>query len=98
MGKLKDDSKLYNVLSEIYDSKKDGEHDLELYNECVDKALDYGRREIRYVIFSLKSLYGEVNTGIESADILTKVTKSLAGDSFKAFFIISVLETALDEK
>lgn len=98
MGKLKDDSELYKKLSETYDSKNSGKHDFELYNECINIALGYDKREIRYVIFSLKSLYGELDTGIESADVLTKLTKLLAGDSFKASFIISVLEAALEEK
>lgn len=53
MSKLVNDSELYKKLSDMYDENKEtGNINLEFFNECVDKALDYNKREIKYVIFN----------------------------------------------
>ena len=98
MGKLRDDSKLYEELSNKYDERENEDIHFEFFDGCVDTALRYSKREMRFVIFKLKSLYDDVDTGLEKANLITKVVKFLAGDSFKASFIITVLEVALDEK
>ena len=113
MSKLVNDSELYKKLSDMYDENKEtGNINLEFFNECVDKALDYSKREIKYVIFTLKLLNEDSDTASEVVDILKssahtasdiangilKAAKAIVGDSYKASFIIAVLETTLDEK
>lgn len=98
MGKLTDNSGLYAELSSMYDARKDKNFSLKFFNKCVDKALKYSKREMKYVIFNLKSLYDDTESGIEKVNSFMKIIKLFVGDSFKASFIITVLETALDEK
>lgn len=96
MSKLKEDSQLYMTLDQMYSNAE--KHDFKLYNECVDVALQFGKREIRFVIFRLKSMHGGVDSGSEVADKIKKATDLLVGDPNKAAFIVSVLETALAEE
>lgn len=96
MAALKDDSKLYKQLAEIYDKNK--EHiSLEIFTECVNIAKTAERTEIKYILFNLKCLYTDTDTGIEKADVICKIIKLFAGDSFRCSFVIAVLETALEE-
>ena len=95
MSDLKDDSKLYKELSEMYDAKSN--KDLDLFNECVDIAERYSKREMKYVIFRLKAMDDDADTGLDIVNVPVKILKALVGDSYKSSFIISVLETALDE-
>ena len=99
MSKLVNDSELYKKLSDMYDENKEtGNINLEFFNECVDKALDYSKREIKYVIFTLKLLNEDSDTASDIANGILKAAKAIVGDSYKASFIIAVLETTLDEK
>lgn len=83
----------------MYDENKEtGNINLEFFNECVDKALDYSKREIKYVIFTLKLLNEDSDTASDIANGILKAAKAIVGDSYKASFIIAVLETTLDEK
>lgn len=98
MGKLIEDSQLYAKLSKKYEERDDKDTvSLQFFNECVDVALEYSRREMRYVIFKLKELYDDKDTGLDTSNAMIKIATLLAGNSFKASFMISVLETALDE-
>ena len=99
MSKLVNDSELYKKLSDMYDENKEtGNINLEFFNECVDKALDYNKREIKYVIFTLKLLNEDSDTASDIANGILKAAKAIVVDSYKASFIIAVLETTLDEK
>lgn len=96
MGKLTEESKLYVELSRKYEEEK-GNISLSLFNECVDIALKSNKREIQFVLFNLRYLYGDVDTRFEQVNKMTKQIKTLAGDNLKAVFMISVLETTLNE-
>mgnify|MGYP006868094886 CR=1 FL=1 len=96
MAALKDDSKLYKQLAEIYDKNK-GDISLEVFSNCVNIAKKAERTEIKYILFKLKCLYTDTDTGIESANVLSKIIKLFAGDDFRCSFVIAVLETALEE-
>lgn len=98
MGKLVEDSKLYAELSKKYDAKGNEDITLSLFNECVDIALKSTKREMQFVLFKLRCLYEDVDTGLEQVNVIAKVIKLFAGNSMKASFIITVLETALEEK
>ena len=98
MGKLTEKSTLYAELSKKYKDKMEEDISLNFFNECVDIALNANKREIRFVLFELRCLYGDVDAGLENVNIATKVIKVFSGDNRKAAFIIAVLETALDEK
>ena len=95
MSDLKDDSKLYKELSEMYDAKSN--KDLDLFNECVDIAERCSKREMKYVIFRLKAMDDDADTGLDIVNVPVKIIKALVGDSYKSSFIISVFEAALDE-
>ena len=94
MADLKKESKLYQELSEKCENE---DYTLELFNECVEIAKRANPREIKYVLFNLKVLYEKDDTGIDKATAILKVIQAIAGNSFKASFIIYVLNTALEE-
>lgn len=94
MADLKKESKLYQELSEKCEN---ADYTLELFNECVEIAKRANPREIKYVLFNLKFLYEKDDTGIDKATAIVKVMQAIAGNSFKASFIIYVLNTALEE-
>lgn len=96
MGKLADESELYDKLKKIYDENK-GNLTLDVFNQCVDIACEADYREIKFILFKLKCLYDEVDTGNSDVNSITKIIKTLAGDNMKCSFIINVLETALEE-
>lgn len=96
MSGLKDDSKLYNQLAEIYEKNK--EHiSLDVFKECVEIAKKSEKTEIKYVLFKLKCLYEDPDTGIDKINVIGKIIKLFAGDNFKCSFVIAVLETALED-
>ena len=97
MAKLSEESCLYNNLYQKYDDKKE-DITLELFEECIDIAKEANSREIRFVLFKLKSLYDDTDIGIDNINKLTKIAKCLVGNNYKASFLICVLETALEEK
>lgn len=104
MGKLTEESELYKNLSKKYDDEKKPDDEkkhacvsLELFNDCVDIAKKASKREVRYVLFNLKCLYVD-SSGLEKLDILSNIVKMFVGNSMKASFIITVLETALEEE
>ena len=97
MAKLSNESSLYNELSQKYDEKK-GDITLELFKECISIAKKATSIEMKFILFKLKSLYGNRDSGINKINIISKVTKDLVGDNYKASFMIFVLETALEEK
>ncbi len=100
MGKLIEKSSLYQNLSEQYDNNIKINKDItyELFDKCIDIAKRSTKREIRFVLFELKNLYEENETGNETATAILKLITHMFGNNRKASFMISVLETALDEK
>lgn len=96
MGKLREESSLYDKLCQEYERKKD--IDLELFSKCVDIAVKGEKREIKFILFKLKCLYEDIDTGSEKANSINKIIKYIAGDTNKTSFVITVLETALEEK
>lgn len=96
MVALKDDSKLYKQLIEIYDKNKD-HISLEVFTKCVKIAKKAKRTEIKYILFNLKSLYSETDTGVAKINTIHKIIRLFAGDDFRCSFMIAVLETALEE-
>lgn len=96
MAGLKDDSKLYKQLAEIYEKNK--KHiTLDVFKDCVKIAKEAERTEIKYVLFKLKCLYDDPDTGLEKINVIGKTIKVFVGDNFRASFVIAVLETALEE-
>lgn len=100
MAPLRKESKSYEKISDMYDNKK-GDLTLEFFEECVNVACESTPREIRFVLFKLKFLNEEVDTGNEVIDTLTNTTKkiffALTEKKLKSAFIIAVFETALEE-
>lgn len=97
MAKLSDESELYAELSRKFDSQG-GNISLEFFNECIDFVSQASTREIKFLLFKLKCLYDDVDTGLEAVNTATKIIKVFVGDSIKESFMITVLEIALDEK
>ena len=52
---------------------------------------------MKYVIFRLKAMDDDADTGLDIVNVPVKIIKALVGYIYKSSFIISVLETALDE-
>ncbi len=96
MGKLREESCLYDKLCQEYERKTD--IDLELFNRCVDIAVEGDKREIKFILFKLRCLYEDIDIGSEKVNSINKLIKYIAGDTNKASFMITVLETALEEK
>ena len=99
MASLSKESKLYKMLSERYEeAKKNEKLDFEFYDTCVDEVIrNNSKREINFILLRLKCLYDDPDKGVEKANIVIKIVKAIWGNSYKASFIISVLETAMME-
>lgn len=72
------------------------DYSLENFRKCVLIVQKVDKIEAKYILFNLKSLYEDSDTGSERVDKLSKFIKLFAGDSFKASFVIAVIETALE--
>lgn len=102
MAALRDESKLYRTLDDMYKNKKDNDISEGFYVECIEVALEFSKREIQFALFKLRLLNEDIDSGIEVvnniSNSLQKVLDSLTGKNIKKTFIINVLEIALDEK
>lgn len=96
MGRLKNESKLYDELSDLYDNNK-GKITLDIYKEAMKISRQYGKEEIQFVLFKLRYVNGEVDTGLDVVNLClnhaTKILNNLTGREYKLAFIYSVLET-----
>ena len=72
------------------------------FNECIEVALKFSKRDIQFVLFKLKLLNVDVDSGIETvnniSNSLQKVLDVLTGKNIERSLIINILEIALDEK
>lgn len=82
-------------------AKGDKEISKEFFSECISVATFFGKREIRFVLFNLKLMNEDVDTGIDTIssllNSLQKVLNTIMGKNIKKTFIITVLESALEE-
>ena len=95
MKPLDEESKLYTEISDLFDENK-GKITLDNYKEAIKIAKKYEKEEIQYVLFRLKYVNSDVETGVVAMDkglnILTKIASTLTGRDYKLAFIYSVLE------
>lgn len=102
MATLKEESKLYRTLDDMYQNKKSADISETFFNECIEIALTFSKREIQFALFKLKLLSEDIDSGIEVvnsiSNSLQKVLDSLTGKNIKRALIINILEIALDEK
>lgn len=102
MAALRDESKLYRTLDDMYKNKKNNDISEEFYNKCIEVSHKFSKREIQFVLFKLKLLNVDIDSGIENVNKITnslqKVFDYLMGKNIKRAFIINVLEITLDEK
>lgn len=96
MGELKKESKLYEELSNLYDNNK-SEITLDVYKEAIKIARKYEKEEIQFVLFKLRYVNSEIETGLggvnKCLNITASIVNSLMGMRYKLAFIYSVLET-----
>ena len=96
MKPLAEESKLYKEISDLFD-KNNGKITLDNYKEAIKIAKEYEKEEIQYVLFRLKYVNSDVETGVIVVDkvlnILTKIANTLKRKDYKLAFIYSVLET-----
>lgn len=96
MAALKVESELYKELSALYDKSK-GEITLAVYKSAIEIAQKYEKVEIQFVLFKLRYVNSDVNTGFAGVDkcinFSTKILTNLTGKQYKLAFIYSVLET-----
>lgn len=99
MGKLADESKLYEKLLRKYELVTCyNDISLDLYNDCVDISKKFTRREIKFVQFKLNFINENNGHGLEIVDKVVNTISDLSGkDKLRRDFMLSVLETALDE-
>ena len=101
MGNLREESELYNQLCVKYEKKGNKDISLEFFKECVDLACKASPVEIRFILFKLKCLNAEENTGVGKIDDLLnsmkKVLDTILGKNMKIAFITAVLEMALED-
>ncbi len=94
MAALKEESILYEKLAIFYENHKDN-ISLDVFSEGVNIAKKAERIEIRYILYKLKSLYGDDDLSEKSNKII-KMIKYLFGNNRRKSFIIAILETALE--
>lgn len=102
MAGLRDESELYRKLDDMYNYKKSKDITQVFFNECIEVALKFSKRDIQFVLFKLKLLNEDIDSGIETANSISnslqKVLDALTGKNIKRALIINILEIALDEK
>lgn len=99
---LRERSKLYRTLDDMYKSKTDEDISEDFYNECIDAVLEFSKREIKYLLFELKLSNKEVDSSVECVDTLLnglkKLLELLTLKNIKNAFFVDILEVALEEK
>ena len=97
MAALEKESKLYKKLSDLFDNNK-SEITLDIYKDAIKIARKYEKEEIQFVLFKLRYVNSEVETGFSGADICLNAmmngVKNLTRKQYKLAFIYSVLEAA----
>ena len=97
MGALKEESKLFKELSDQFE-KHNGEITLNVYKNAINIAQKYDKEEIQFVLFKLRYVNSDVETGIEGINICLNtgrhILNSLTKKQYKLAFIYSVLEAA----
>lgn len=97
MAALEKESKLYKKLSDLFDNNK-SEITLDIYKDAIKIARKYEKEEIQFVLFKLRYVNSEVETGFSGVDICLNATmngvKNLTRKQYKLAFIYSVLEAA----
>ena len=97
MAALEKESKLYKKLSDLFDNNK-SEITLDIYKDGIKIARKYEKEEIQFVLFKLRYVNSEVETGFSGVDICLNATmngvKNLTRKQYKLAFIYSVLEAA----
>lgn len=97
MAALENESKLYKKLSDLFDNNK-SEITLDIYKDAIKIARKYEKEEIQFVLFKLRYVNSEVETGFSGVDICLNATmngvKNLTRKQYKLAFIYSVLEAA----
>ena len=97
MAAFENESKLYKKLSDLFDNNK-SEITLDIYKDAIKIARKYEKEEIQFVLFKLRYVNSEVETGFSGVDICLNATmngvKNLTRKQYKLAFIYSVLEAA----
>lgn len=97
MAALEKESKLYKELSDLFDKNK-SEITLKVYKEAIMTARKYEKEEIQFVLFKLRYVNSDVETGVvvvnKCLNTSTNMLSSLTGRQYKLAFIYSVLEAA----
>lgn len=91
---LEKESELYKKLNEAYSLEKSSK---ENFYRCINIAKQAETREVRFVLFKLKCLYEDTDTGMNIVNMIERIAKFFIGDSIKSSFMIAVLEASLDE-
>lgn len=97
MAALEKESKLYKKLSDLFDDNKN-EITLEVYKKAVKIARKYEKEEIQFVLFKLRYVNSDVETGLAVVDKCLNATmngvNNLTRKQYKLQFIYSILEAA----
>lgn len=102
MAPLRNESKIYNELNNLYIQNKEKDISESFFKACVELACKYKEIELYFAIFKLDSLDGTIDIGIKSLNnmlnALHKIYDTFTGKNVKKEFIKTVLYTALKNK
>lgn len=98
MNNLAGRSELYDKLLEKYEDNENQDITVEFYGDCIDLCCEFSKREIQFVLFELKYILQDIDTGIEGMNNFQKLSKTMIRDNRRDSFITNILETALEEK
>ncbi len=102
MAALREQSQLYRTLDDMYKNNNSQEITEDFFKECIVVASKFSKREIQFVLFKLRLLNENVDSGVEEVNnilnSLQKVLDVLTGKNLKKALITNVLEIVLSEK
>lgn len=102
MTALRDQSQLYRTLDDMYENNNSQEITEDFFKECIEVTSKFSKREIQFVLFKLRLLNENVDSGVEAVNnilnSLQKVLDVLTGKNLKKALITNVLEIVLNEK
>ena len=102
MAALREQSQLYRTLDDMYKNNNSQDITEDFFKECIVVASKFSKQEIQFVLFKLRLLNENVDSGVDKVNNILnsfqKVLDVLTGKNLKKALITNVLEIVLSEK
>ena len=102
MSKIFIEDDVLSKLNKKYASFEEKDINEQLFNECMDIALSFSKRQLQYALFKINWLSEDVNTGMVPLDatlnFFVSCANAVSGKDVKYRFFSYILEKALEEK